>query len=217
LTVGFGSIWSPSCGDKTLVRVDIKTNQVMATIPVGPADSVWLISDPAGALSRIDPATNKVISTISVPAGSAAPYFFDGSVWVTTPGKNTLARVDPLSRTTVAIPVGPKPRFRTAGAGSIWTLNQGNGTVTRVDAKTNQVLASIEVGVLGSGGEIAYGLDQIWVTAFTIPLSEIDPATNRVIRQWTGAGGDSVRAGHVSLWLSNLREQNLWRIDPSKF
>jgi hypothetical protein len=70
--------------------------------------------------------------------------------------------------------------------------------------------------VPGSGGEIAYGLSHVWVTAFTIPPSEIDPATNRVIRQWTGAGGDSVRAGHGSTWLSNLHERNLWRIDRGK-
>ncbi len=71
LTAGFGSIWSPSCGDKTLVRVDMGTNAVVATIPVGPAeseggiaaseDAVWLVTDPAGKLSRIDPKTNMAV------------------------------------------------------------------------------------------------------------------------------------------------------------
>jgi hypothetical protein len=57
----------------------------------------------------------------------------------------------------------------------------------------------------------------VWLTVFQIPLTEIDPVTNTVIRQWVGPGGDAVRFGHGSVWLSNLREQNLWRIDPKKF
>lgn len=225
LAAGFGSIWVPICGDKALARVDAKTNQVTATIPVGPAQSeggiatgagsVWLVSDMKGVLSRIDPAENKVVAEIAVPAGSASCIFADGAVWVTTPDSNLLTRVDPqTNRAAPSIAVGPHPRFLTAGSGSIWTLNQGDGTVTRVDATTGKVLARVEVGVPGPGGEIAYGMEHVWVTVFQIPLSEIDPATNTVIRQWTGSGGDSVRIGHGSIWLSNLRQQNVWRIEP---
>jgi virginiamycin B lyase len=114
------------------------------------------------------------------------------------------------------IEVGPQPRFLTVGAGSVWTLNQGDGTVSRVDAKSAKLIASISVGVPGSGGEIAFGEGHVWTTVFQIPLSEIDPASNQVIKQWFGAGGDSVRVGHGSVWLSNLREQNLWRFSPKQ-
>jgi DNA-binding beta-propeller fold protein YncE len=100
----------------------------------------------------------------------------------------------------------------TTGAGSVWTLNQGDGTVSRVDAKTGKLVANIEVGIPGTGGELAFGSGHVWATAFQIPISEIDPAVNQVVRQWTGAGGDSIRVGHGSVWLSNLRGQNLWRI-----
>jgi YVTN family beta-propeller protein len=228
LAAGFGSVWAPNCGDRTVSRVDAKTNQVIATIPVGPAESeggiaagagsVWLVTDKKGVLSRIDPATNRVATEITVPAGSAACIFAEGAVWVTAPEASLLTRVDPAANRAVAkIQVGPQPRFLTAGGGSIWTLNQGDGTVTRVDAETGKVLAQIEVGVPGGGGEIAYGTGHVWVTVFQIPLSQIDPATNTVIRQWTGAGGDSVRVGHGSIWLSNLRQQNVWRIElPAK-
>ena len=96
-------------------------------------------------------------------------------------------------------------------------LNQGDGTVSRVNTKTRKVVASIEVGVPGSGGEIAFGFGHVWATVFQIPISEIDPAVNKVVRQWTGNGGDSIRAGHGSVWLSNLRDHNIWRIDPKLF
>jgi virginiamycin B lyase len=227
LAAGFGSIWAPSCGDKTISRIDIKTNQLVATLPIGPAeseggiaaspDAIWLVTDAKGVLSRIDPVTTKVAAEVEVPPKSAAVLYGEGAVWVTTPEKNLLTRVDPKSNAvTATIEVGPGPRFLTSGAGSVWTLNQGDGTVSRVDAKTGKVIATIEVGIPGSGGEIAFGEGHVWATVFQIPLSEIDPASNIVIKQWVGAGGDSVRVGHGSVWLSNLREGNLWRFSPKQ-
>ncbi len=227
LAAGFGSIWVPNCGDKTVSRVDMATNRVTATIPVGPAvseggiaaspDAVWLVTDAKGTLSRIDPATNKVAAEVEVPPNSASCYYGEGAVWVTTPEKNLLTRVDPkTNRATATIEVGRGPRFLTVGAGSVWTLNQGDGTISRVDAKTAKLIVNIEAGIPGNGGEIAFGEGFVWATIPQIPLSQIDPATNQVVKQWTGPGGDSVRAGHGSVWLSNLRQQNVWRFSPKQ-
>ena len=227
LAAGFGSIWVPSCGDKTITRVDIKTNAVVATIAAGPAeseggiatseDAVWLVTDAHGKLSRVDPKTNSVSARIDVPAGSAAVLYGDGAIWVTTPAKNLLTRVDAkTNKVTDSIPVGLGPRFETFGGGAIWTLNQGDGSISRVDTKTRKVISTIEVGIPGEGGEIAFGLEHIWATVFQVPISEIDPATNQVVKQWVGDGGDSIRAGHGSVWLSNLRAHTIWRIDPNQ-
>ncbi len=228
LAAGFGSIWVPNCGDKTISRVDIATNSVVATVPVGPGeseggiaaseDAVWLVTDPKGKLSRIDPKSNSVVATVDIPASSAAVVYGDGGIWVTTPAKNLLTRVDAATnKVTDSIPVGPGARFETFGGGSIWTLNQGDGTISRIDTQSRKVTATVEVGIPGEGGEIAYGLGYVWATLFQIPISEIDPTTNKVIRQWVGEGGDSIRAGHGSVWLSNLRAHTIWRIDPTKF
>ena len=228
LAAGFRSIWVPNCGDKTISRIDIKTNAVIATVPIGPGESeggittsenaVWLVTDPKGKLSRIDPIANAVIAIVDVPAGSAAVVYGDGAIWVTTPARNMLTRVDAVTnQVTDSIAVGPGARFETFGGGCVWTLNQGDGTISRVDTQSRKVVATIEVGIPGEGGEIAYGFGHVWATLFKIPISEIDPVTNKVIRQWIGDGGDSIRAGHGSIWLSNLRAHNIWRIDPSKF
>jgi len=227
LAAGFGSIWVPSCGDKTLGRIDPATNTLIATLPIPPAeseggiavseDAVWLVTDAAGKLSRIDPKTNTVAALIDVPAGSASVVYGDGAVWVTTPAANMLTRVDAkTNKVTDSIPVGKGPRFETFGAGAIWTLNQGDGTITRVDVKTRKVAATIEAGLVGTGGEIGFGLGHVWATLFQIPITEVDPASNTVVRQWTGDGGDSIRAGHGSVWLSNLRAHTVWRIDPEQ-
>jgi YVTN family beta-propeller protein len=227
LTAAFGSIWVPSCGDKTLGRIDIATNMLTATLPVPPAeseggiaaseDAVWLVTDAAGKLSRIDPKTNSAGALIDIPAGSASVVYGDGAVWVTTPGANVLTRVDAkTNKVTDSITTGAGPRFETFGGGAIWTLNQGDGTISRVDVKSRKVVATIEAGLTGTGGEIAFGLGHVWATLFQIPITEIDPATNTVVHQWVGDGGDSIRAGHGSVWLSNLRAHTVWRIDPEQ-
>lgn len=228
LAWGFGSVWVPNCGDNTLSRIDTKTNKVIATLPYGPAnseggiaasmDAVWMLTDKKGVLSRIDPATNKVVSEIQVPSGSYSCVLGDdGAIWISSTENNQVSRVDPkLDRMTDTIEVGPQPRFLTAGAGSIWTLNQGDGTVSRVDVKTKKLVTNVQVGIPGTGGEIAFGEGYVWATVFEIPISQIDPATNKVVHQWLGPGGDSIRAGFGTVWLSNLRQGNLWRIQMEK-
>jgi virginiamycin B lyase len=225
LAIAFDSVWVPTCGDGSVQRVDLKMRKIVAAIPSGVANteggitagagSVWMPSDAAGVLSRIDPMSNKVVSKITIPPGSFTAAFDSGAVWVTSTKGNLLTRVDANSDTVVTqIPVGPQPRFLATGLGSVWTLNQGDGSVSRVDETTNKVVATIAVGVPGPGGDIAVGEGAVWVTAIGKPLSKIDPATNRVVTQYVGKGGDAMRAGLGSLWLSNHEFHEVWRLDP---
>lgn len=227
LAGGFGSVWVPSCGDKTLARIDIATNRIVATIPLGPADTeggiaasgdaIWYPTDPKGMLTRIDPATNRPVAQITVPAGSFTAQYGEGAVWVTSTQNNKLIRVDPkTNQVTATIAVGPQPRFLAVGEGAVWTLNQGDGTVSRVDPKTNHLVATIPTGVPGTGGDIAAGEGSVWVTMNDVPLMRIDTATNKVVQQWFGPGGDSLRAGLGSVWLTNHKQQNVWRLNPKQ-
>ncbi len=225
LAIGFGSVWVPNCGDRTISRFDVRTAKALATLSVGIADtegtiaagegSVWMPSEASGMLARIDPNTNKVIARIPVPAGSFAAAVGEGAVWVTCTKGNLVSRVDPKSgKVTATIPVGPSPRFLAVGLGAVWTLNQGDGSASRIDPATNKVAATIQVGVPGEGGDIDTGEGAVWVSAIGKPLSRIDPVTNRVVKQFVGKGGDALRVGHGSLWLSNHEFQEVWRIDP---
>ena len=227
LAVGFGSLWVPLCGDQALARVDLKESKVTATLPLGIASSeggvaagagsLWLVTDKKGTLVRIDPATNKVVAEIQVPPGSFTVAFGEGAVWVTGTETNVLTRINPDTNLIVeTIPVGKAPRFLAIGGGFVWTLNQTNGDVSKVDPKTNKVVETIEVGVPGPGGEIAFGEDALWVTAFEFPISRIDPATNKVVQQFAGEGGDAIRVGQGSVWLSNIRAGTVWRLDPRR-
>lgn len=227
IAVGFGSVWVPLCGDNVLARLDIKTAEITARIPMTFADeeggiavgagSVWVLTDLKSTLARIDPTNNTVVAEIRVASGSSAVAFGENSVFVTSTKENLLLRVDPKSNlVTDRIKVGPSPRFLAIGEGSAWTLNQGDGSVTRVDPKSSKVVATIEVGVPGGGGEISVGEGSVWVTSFEFPITRIDPRRNQVVQQFYGPGGDAIRVGQGWVWLSNLREGNVWRIDPRR-
>jgi len=223
LALGFGSLWIPSCGDHTVVRVDAKTGAVQATVAAGPADSeggiavgagsVWIVTTKDGDLARIDPKTNAVTAHIQIPAGSFNPIFANDSIWVSSNKGGTLVRVNPETNAVSGeTPVGPMPRFLTVGEGSIWVLNQGDGTIARVDDKTGQRTALISAGIPGFGGEIAFGGGAVWATVFDFPITRIDPATNAVTAQWHGDGGDSIRFGLGTIWLSSYKGAKVMRL-----
>ncbi len=229
LTFGFGSLWVPLCGKpNSMVRIDPATNRIVATLPIGPAgpeggiaasrDSVWMVTDAAGTLVRIDPVSNKVRQKISIAPGSYNPVFDgsafeDGIIWITGGPTNIVTAVDASSGAVLAtVPVGPKPRFLAVGGGSVWTLNQGDGSVTRVDAQSRKVIATIAVGIPGHGGDIGWGEGFVWTTVFGVPLTAIDGKTNKIFLQWVGDGGDALRFGHDSVWLTDYKQGTFSRI-----
>jgi YVTN family beta-propeller protein len=217
----------PNCGDQTLARVDLKTNAVTATIPttIGSseggiatgASSVWLVTDKRGTLVRFDPATNRPVAEIRVPAGSYGIAFGEGAVWVTSTDGNSLSRVDPATNLVVdTIPVGKAPRFLAVGEGAVWTLNQGDGSISRVDPKTNKVVATIEAGISAMAAKSRPAKVRSGRRSSAFPITRIDPSTNKVVQQFVGPGGDAIRVGRGFIWLSNLQQGNVWRLDPRR-
>jgi streptogramin lyase len=224
LALGFGSVWIPICGKHAgLVRIDAGANKVSAILPQAPSgpeggiassdDSVWMVTGKTGTLIRIDPVYNTVRQKIALPPGSFNPVYSHGMIWITSVEGNILTAVDAgTGKVLDSIPVGPKPRFLTAGRGSIWTLNQGDGTISRVDEQSRRVIATIQAGTPGPGGDIGYGADSVWSTVFDIPLTRVDAATNTVVKQWVGQGGDSLRIGFGGVWITDYRKGLISRI-----
>jgi YVTN family beta-propeller protein len=227
LVVAAGTLWAPSCDDGAIYRIDTTTNQVVAKVPVAPANneggiayganSIWMPSQGGASVVRIDAVTNDILATIALPAGSYTAVFGYGRVWVSSTETSVISVIHPASNAVIAqIPVDKGPRFMSAGEGYVWTLNQGTGTVTKIDPATQTVVATIDVGLPGTGGDITAAEGAVWVTIHDVPLTRIDVHTEKVTHQFVGSGGDGMRVLHGSIFLSNGRWNNVWRIQTSK-
>ena len=239
----FKDLWIPLCGGSSLVRISTppklpapsapsaspapspdKTAKPPVVISLGirhagpvatGASSIWMITDNAGTLARIDPDTNAIVAETTVPAGPTAIAFGEGAVWVTT-ANNMLTRVNGDTNVVVEhIKVGRAPAAVAVGDGAVWVLNSGDGSVSRVDPKTNKVTTTIKTGVTGAGGSIAIGEGSVWLSAVGMPLTRLDPATNRMVQQFQGPGGGALAVGLKSLWIS-ATSTAIWRVDPRR-
>jgi hypothetical protein len=185
--VGFGATWVASQG--ALLRIDLRTNRVVATIPTPLTGenasiafgegAVWVTSGQAnGLVYRVDPAANHVTAAIGVPGGAFGIVVAAGTVWVT----QFLPEPDP-------------------------------GIVARIDARSNQLLSPVEVPNMP--GAIRYGQDAIWVTS-RLTVSRIDPRSGAVTQPLRRVS--DVRAvGAGSLWgtyANNAADAGVQRIDP---
>jgi YVTN family beta-propeller protein len=195
LASGAGAVWTlietDSNGGKA-VRVDPRTDRVVATIPVGEgpteavhgAGALWVTNSQDNTVTRIDPTSNKAVATIPVGAGPNSIGYAAGAVWVANSQDTTVTRIDPTRNKVVAtIPVGAIPldfRGLAASPDAVWAAN-GDNTVSRIDPTTNKVVATIAVPNCCDGG-IAIGLGSVWLSnALNGTVIRIDPATNRVI------------------------------------
>lgn len=231
--IGQGSIWIADTKDHGVLQIDPATNQIVRRIAIDlptetegsfgvDADSVWMLTNQggtdSGTLSRIDVASGQVVANIAVKPKSHAAIVGFESVWVTSSGDGTVTRVDPRTNAVVAqIPVHASPRFMTAGEGSIWVLCQGDGTLARIDPLTNRVVAAIPVGVPGDGGDLAIGDGFVWVSAEGVPLSQVDPQTNRLTQQFAGGRlDDTLRVDFGAAWIVDEGHGQLWKVDLAK-
>jgi streptogramin lyase len=185
--VGFGATWV--AGQGALLRIDPRSNQVVATIPTPLSGqyasiafgegAVWMTSGQSnGVVYRVDPAANRVTAAIGVPGGAFGVVVAAGTVWVT----QYLPEPDP-------------------------------GVVARIDARTNRLLSPVQVPNMP--GPIRYGLDAIWVTSrFTV--SRIDPRSGTVTHPLHRVG-DVMAVGAGALWgtyANNAAEAGVQRVDP---
>jgi hypothetical protein len=183
---GARAVWV--AGQGVLVRIDVRTNRVVASIPTPLTGqyasiafgegAVWVTSGQAnGVVYRVDPATNRVTAAISVPGGAFGIVVATGTVWVTQ-------------------------------------FVPGPGVVARIDAHTNKLLSP--VGVPSMPGTIRYGLDALWVTSGS-GVCRIDPRSGAVTRP-LGSVGNVMAVGAGSLWgtfATSANEAGVQRVDPA--
>jgi streptogramin lyase len=132
--------------------------------------------------------------------------------------QNKVLRINPVTNLVdKRIEVAAKPVALASGQGSIWVLCGKEGKLDRIDPKTDKVAKTIELSVPDSTGAMAYGEGYLWVTMTGFPLTRIDISEadkERVAQQFWGDGGGAILTSSGALWLSNLNNGTISRIDP---
>jgi DNA-binding beta-propeller fold protein YncE len=238
--IGFDSLWIASGNKGTVERIDMKTNQVVASIPVGkPAradfgvdplsvavseDSVWVTLRGEKALGRIDPSTNQLVERIPIEI-QAYDIAVDGdTLWVTAFEERAVARVDITSGQVVAVIEVPNPSGIAVGGGAVWAVERRKGALARIDPASNSVVAEIKLGPEGAVDmypqNVVYAFDSVWVAdQHGKTISRIDPATNQKILIRFPMSVSLVSAGGGYIWASLIHDDpsknGIARIDPA--
>jgi streptogramin lyase len=154
------------------------------------------------------------VGTVKTVPGAVAAAVGEGAVWVTS-GRNKvfLCRIDPKTRKlTAKIRVGPKPRFLAVRRrGGVDPQSRRRVGLAR-RSKHKQGSCDHPGRHSGKGGDIAIGEGFVWVTAQNVPLTKIDPRTNKVVVQFVGEGGDALRVGGGAIWLCSFFLHEAWHV-----
>ncbi|MDH4111561.1 MAG: hypothetical protein OEV60_02625 [Actinomycetota bacterium] len=189
------AVWVVSAEDSLLQRIDPDTNEVVAEIRVfGPnrrpneirstPGAIWVTSE-EGGVTRVDAATNEVSGRWPIHGD-----FVDwtrGSIWISSPDRGQVIRIDALSDEIVArIPVPHRPTGLLATDWAVWVVNDDPAsdreTLTQIDPRTNEVQQIVRVG-----GELAEEI--VWSPDGTIWVAGcID---DRHACAWTPLGIDA--------------------------
>lgn len=217
VAVGAGSAWVGIASGAenqigSLLRVDLDTNEIVATIPltatparnrIAATDAaVWVGS--SDVVERIDPATNEVVARVALSGRDVSALAADGtSVWVVA-----IARPSDLGL-------------------------QGTGTLIRIDPSTNGIAAEIPLGAGATGYEdqVRIGDGSVWVLGPRLvndnteqggDLLRIDPRTNEIVATIPIDGFQMV-VGPDAIWVRSPKdglfdesgEAWIWvRVDP---
>lgn len=214
LAIGFGSLWVTKNDAQTVLRLNLQTMQVVASIAVptlifnmaaGPS-GVWLTDYEENRVLRIDPTTDQVVFDRTFLHGPSGIAFGDDSVWIPNTRGRFVTRLDPGTDAVVAeIQVGARPLSIAVGEGGVWVRNEQDSTVSRLDPETNQVVATIPVDPFyGRDGvdylAVADGL--VWIGG--LQLQGIDPHRNRVARVLPLEGLPLTAEDGDRLWLLGI-------------
>jgi len=222
IAFGEGAIWVLS-GNNTVTRIDMDTNEVVATMTVGEFPrgvaagygAVWVTGL---GLTRIDPLTNRVSAII--PVGSSAGLngiaAGAGSVWVSSPTEGTVFRIDPDTNQVIAtIHAGGSPLQLAITQDAVWVSDPNNPVLKRIDPASNEISAEINLDCATRG--IAADAQAIWVACDSAPtLYLIDPLTDRIVARI--AAGNHSRGVAISsngVWVTSLTDETLTVIDPA--
>jgi DNA-binding beta-propeller fold protein YncE len=220
VAIADSSVWIANIGNQTVYKIDPRSNKIVLSLSLKISGSegslacgdgrIWLATDdergnPAHLL-RINEADGAIEGSVELPGAVNGAVFAEGRVWLTATNEDKVYVVDAISNRLVKqISVGERPRFAAVGAGSVWILNQGNGHLVRLKPSAAEIAADVDIGAVGSGGDITYADGFVWVSTRAFPVIKFDPAIQAVVAkvpQSEARYGDAIRVGFGSVWIS---------------
>ncbi len=194
--VGAGAAYITNQLDNTVSVINIATNTVTATIPVGnhpvgvsvspDGTKAYIANEFGPSISVINTATNTVSATISV---SGAPYGIvvspDGSkVYVANVSANSVNVINTVSNivsTTIPVGLSPEGIAVSPDGTNVYVANQSDNAVSVITAATNTVSVTVPVGADPFGLVVSPDGSKVYVTNETGgTVSVITTATNTV-------------------------------------
>jgi len=182
VTTGDGAVWVADAGEDRVLRIDPRSNRVVARIDVQAgvggdiavgSGFVWVAGKSAEpALSQIETSNNRVVPGEGDFDGDIAVG--EGFGWSYNPG-GFVARIDPktkLERGRAALEDSAGGEVE-VGAGAVWALDEANGRLWRIDPRTGRVRGSATQVQAEPDSGLAIGPDAAWVT---------QPSSDTVVR-----------------------------------
>lgn len=170
------AVWVVSDIKGVLVRIDPATNLVTDEYNVKPQSalltggfgSIWVTrfrwwdgSYDNTIVQRLDPATKQVIATIEVGKEPAQLGVGGGSIWLFDISEGSLYRIDPVTNTSITIPVLDPYTFGAffyIGEETV-TIVSGSTWLTIIDVKTNQITRQY----IPSPGDLHFIDGEMWI------------------------------------------------------
>jgi ABC-type transport system substrate-binding protein/DNA-binding SARP family transcriptional activator len=142
--------------------------------------------DTTDRLVALTPGSKRIGLAVALPDSPDSLASGAGSLWVSHPGNNTVARVDPASgRTVDRIPVGGEPGRIVSADGAIWVASTLGGTVSRIDPSTDTVTQTVRLRGANPAA-LAYGQGLLWIADPTAQsLLAVDVRTGKLRRSFS--------------------------------
>lgn len=173
---------------------------------------LWVANEQTGTLASIDLERNEVLSEVALPDGEPkAVEHWEDAVWVVIDGSDVVVRADPRTgEITDSIDAGRRPHSVAVGFGSLWVIEHGGAEVLRL-----QPNGDVAAAIAGPGINVAIAAvsDSVWAAAYD-SIMQVDPATNKVIREIEIGHSDwyAIAASQDSLWLTSGERRAVFQI-----
>jgi YVTN family beta-propeller protein len=221
------SVWVLSLGDKVLYGIPTdggapRTHGLPGSptgIAVG-AGAVWITfgygaaSASEGSVLRVSTGTPFDDTTVAVQNGATGIAVGEGGIWVVNELANSLARIDPATRTVAAsVTVAEQPVAVATGEGSVWVAHAIGRSIWQLDPLT--MSKTREAALSDPPTAIALGFGYLWVTSEAgHTLAVVDEATGNLVTTIAlDQGPRGIAAGADAIWVAGDRNA-LLRIDP---